>query len=107
MKPVKLCQHIKDNGSFCGSPALRKRRYCYFHDELQRRRRRIARCQLIASTAGEFDLEGKELMSNVVARSPEIKNLILNSFNPKTLRDTFGLNPDGSRFCNREGGGGD
>lgn len=34
MPPVVLprqCEHIKTNGEFCGSPALRGRNYCYFH----------------------------------------------------------------------------
>jgi len=30
-KTVRLCEHIKTNGEFCGSPALRGRNYCYFH----------------------------------------------------------------------------
>jgi len=25
------CQHIKVNGTHCGSPALRRNRFCYFH----------------------------------------------------------------------------
>jgi hypothetical protein len=28
---VPRCQHIKVNGTQCGSPALRKERFCYFH----------------------------------------------------------------------------
>jgi hypothetical protein len=27
----KSCQHIKTNGTRCGSPALNNRRYCFFH----------------------------------------------------------------------------
>jgi hypothetical protein len=40
-KPAQ-CEHIKTNGLRCGSPALRDRRYCYFHfcaHDLRRRRR--------------------------------------------------------------------
>src|SRR5438128_10206339 len=40
-KPAQ-CEHIKANGLRCGSPALRQRRYCYFHScahDLRRRRR--------------------------------------------------------------------
>src|SRR5881227_2009352 len=40
-KPAQ-CEHIKANGLRCGSPALRERRYCYFHfcaHDLRRRRR--------------------------------------------------------------------
>src|SRR5438270_10926732 len=39
---VPQCEHIKANGLRCGSPALRERRYCYFHfcaHDLRRRRR--------------------------------------------------------------------
>jgi len=28
---VARCQHIKVNGTQCGSPALRNETYCYFH----------------------------------------------------------------------------
>jgi hypothetical protein len=28
---VARCQHIKVNGTQCGSPALRQEKYCYFH----------------------------------------------------------------------------
>ncbi|HLI62817.1 MAG TPA: hypothetical protein VKV05_05425 [Terriglobales bacterium] len=31
LKRARQCQHIKANGEFCGSPALRGRRHCYFH----------------------------------------------------------------------------
>ncbi len=27
----RQCEHVKTNGEFCGSPALRGRNYCYFH----------------------------------------------------------------------------
>jgi hypothetical protein len=30
-KTPRQCEHIKINGEFCGSPALRGRNYCYFH----------------------------------------------------------------------------
>ena len=31
-KPVfPICEHIKDNGLRCGSPAIRGRHFCYFH----------------------------------------------------------------------------
>src|SRR6202158_503276 len=28
---IRRCQHIKVNGTQCGSPALREEKYCYFH----------------------------------------------------------------------------
>ena len=30
---ILRCQHLKINGTQCGSPALRNERYCYFHHE--------------------------------------------------------------------------
>jgi len=31
MKRIPQCEHIKTNGTRCGSPALRSRKFCYFH----------------------------------------------------------------------------
>ncbi len=31
-RPVPLCQGFKDDGSKCGSPALRGHQLCYFHN---------------------------------------------------------------------------
>ncbi len=41
----KYCQHIKEGGSFCGSAALRGRRYCYFHLRLRARRLAMAKAE--------------------------------------------------------------
>ena len=43
MDNVPRCQHIKMNGTQCGSPALRSRRLCFFHDRIQRERTKIAK----------------------------------------------------------------
>src|SRR5208282_6094370 len=32
---IPRCQHIKVNGTQCGSPALRRNRLCYFHKSWQ------------------------------------------------------------------------
>jgi hypothetical protein len=34
LEDVPRCQHVKVNGTQCGSPALRRRRHCYFHDHM-------------------------------------------------------------------------
>src|SRR5271169_4224266 len=39
---VPRCQHIKMNGTQCGSPSLRYRRLCFFHDRIRRERAKIA-----------------------------------------------------------------
>jgi hypothetical protein len=39
--PCPTCQHIKLDGVPCGSPALSRKPYCYFHQRLISRHRRI------------------------------------------------------------------
>jgi hypothetical protein len=53
LENVPRCQHVKVNGTQCGSPALRRRRRCYFHDCIARHRRKIA---ANTTTEGRFDL---------------------------------------------------
>src|SRR5271155_3555274 len=43
MDNVPRCQHIKMNGTQCGSPALRNRRQCFFHERIRRERAKIAK----------------------------------------------------------------
>src|SRR5436305_4454059 len=50
---VPRCQHLKMNGVQCMSPALRWRRLCFFHNRIQRERKRIAKEE---STQRRFDL---------------------------------------------------
>jgi hypothetical protein len=38
---IRRCQHIKVNGTQCGSPALRNERRCYFHEQCIVRSREI------------------------------------------------------------------
>jgi len=42
LENVNRCQHVKVNGTQCGSPALRRRRMCFFHVRCQEQRARIA-----------------------------------------------------------------
>src|SRR5579863_3096702 len=35
------CQHLKINGTQCGSPALRRNRFCFFHKRYQDERIRL------------------------------------------------------------------
>ena len=43
MDNVPRCQHIKMNGTQCGSPALRWRRQFFFHERIRRERAKIAK----------------------------------------------------------------
>jgi len=40
---VRTCDHLKEDGVYCNSPALRGRDYCYFHLNLRGRRLKAAR----------------------------------------------------------------
>lgn len=42
LENVPRCQHVKMNGTQCGSPALRWRRNCFFHERIRRERAKIA-----------------------------------------------------------------
>ncbi len=53
LENVPRCQHVKVNGTQCGSPALRRRRRCYFHDCIAWHRRKIAANETMQ---GRFDL---------------------------------------------------
>jgi hypothetical protein len=53
MDNVPRCQHIKMNGTQCGSPALRWRRQCFFHERIRRERAKIAKDM---SAERRFDL---------------------------------------------------
>jgi len=99
-RPAKLCQYIKADGNFCRSPALRRRRYCHRHIEQRRRECRLARYRTIAKLRADAEEEQKSYvrMADVMLKSPPLKKMILKYFDDDTLRDTFGLNPDGSRL---------
>jgi len=38
---IRRCQHIKVNGTQCGSPAAREHSYCYFHVRWHRKGRQV------------------------------------------------------------------
>jgi len=42
LEDVPRCQHVKVNGTQCGSPALRRRRRCYFHHRMLDGRKQFA-----------------------------------------------------------------
>jgi hypothetical protein len=41
LENVPRCHHVKVNGTQCGSPALRRRRLCFFHDRIRREQARL------------------------------------------------------------------
>ena len=45
MTQYETCRHVKEDGAYCGSPALRERKYCYYH--LMQRGRRLRRARAL------------------------------------------------------------
>jgi hypothetical protein len=45
MMQYETCRHVKEDGAYCGSPALRERKYCYYH--LMQRGRRLRRARAL------------------------------------------------------------
>jgi hypothetical protein len=43
--PFETCSHVKEDGVYCDSPALRSRKYCYYHLMQRGRRLRLALAQ--------------------------------------------------------------
>lgn len=46
MPKFKRCLHVKDDGTVCEAPAMRRRSCCYFHTELRRRQRRKQKARM-------------------------------------------------------------
>lgn len=44
---IPLCNHVKNNGSVCESPALKDHDYCYFHTAARERSKRQRRAALL------------------------------------------------------------
>ena len=42
---IKTCDHVKENGRCCGSPAVTDRDYCHFHLTIRGRRLKMARAR--------------------------------------------------------------
>ena len=85
MRRFRLCQHTKDDGALCGSPAMRRRSYCYFHLEVVRRRRqlaRMARTQRLLAEAKRYDDRilalnsyGMNLLGHYSRATPEARSI--------------------------------
>src|SRR5438876_11740789 len=102
------CEHIKANGLRCGSPALRQRRYCYFHfcaHDLRRRRRQQPNApfvlplledansiqmaiQQVAEAVPEERIDNKRAGLLLFALQTAACNLKNTDFEPKQLRES-------------------
>ena len=57
---MTICEHIKDNGSTCGSPALTGYSFCFFHQRLRQPRHRPGDFDRLEARKKEIDKETPE-----------------------------------------------
>lgn len=79
---IRHCEHVKANGHFCGSPAMRERNYCFFHlNHLGRKLR--AEKQAMRGEA-TFDLPLVEDSASVQLALMQVTNALLHgTIDPK------------------------
>jgi hypothetical protein len=69
------CQHIKINGTQCGSPALRRNKFCFFHKKWHEQRIRINGRQ--ARRARSIDLPVLEDANSIQVAIMQIMRMIM------------------------------
>ena len=78
------CQHIKVNGVQCGSPALRRNRFCFFHKRFHDERIRLA-ADRARRGAGTFTLPVLEDANAIqIALMQVMRMLLSNQIDHKT-----------------------
>ncbi len=78
------CQHIKVNGTQCGSPALRRNRFCFFHKRFQTERIAVNQARA-RRRAAIFDLPVLEDANSIQVSLMQIMRLLtLGHLDPKT-----------------------
>jgi hypothetical protein len=74
---LRTCDHLKEDGIYCQSPALKGRDYCYFHLNLRGRRLNMARNRALAADQ-PLDLPFPEDMHSVQVTLFEVVNALVN-----------------------------
>ena len=84
------CSHLKDDGTHCGSPAVRQNKFCYFHKRMHeerivvhqaRARRRCARFEFpLLEDAGSIRLSRTRVTRQVANGHMDAKTANLLSF---------------------------
>lgn len=78
------CQHIKVNGVQCGSPALRRNRFCFFHKRFHDERIRLA-ADRARRSSGTFVLPVLEDANSIqIALMQVIRGLLAHQIDHKT-----------------------
>ena len=73
---VPRCQHLKINGTQCGSPALRRNRFCYFHKRFQEEKIKL-NCDRARRGTATFILPVLEDADSIQVSLMQIMRLLL------------------------------
>jgi len=73
----KYCQHVKENGTFCNSGAMKGRHYCYFHLRLRARRLAMAKARA-TNTAWRLNLPPLEDLHAVQSSIMQVIDAVAN-----------------------------
>lgn len=80
------CQHLKINGTQCGSPALRRQRFCFFHKRFQDERIKLS-THARSRAAATFLLPVLEDANSIqIALMQVMRLLVSQQMDPKTAR---------------------
>src|SRR5277367_6233237 len=74
---ISRCQHIKVNGTQCGSPALKSRRLCFFHNRWREARIEFCQSGAPAQAITSIDLPVLEDANSVQVAIMQVLRLIL------------------------------
>jgi len=72
---VPRCQHLKVNGTQCGSPALKRNRFCFFHKRYQEERIKL-NCDRVRRNRASFYLPVLEDANSIQVSLMQIMRLL-------------------------------
>ena len=72
---VPRCQHLKVNGTQCGSPALKRNRFCFFHKRYQEERIKL-NCDRVRHNRASFYLPVLEDANSIQVSLMQIMRLL-------------------------------
>ncbi len=76
---IRRCQHIKVNGTQCGSPALRDEKYCYYHLQCHQKNMQVHLNAPAPAEHGPITLPTLEDANSIQAGLVEVMRLLLTS----------------------------
>ena len=83
-RQLRTCDHLREDGTYCGSPAMRHRKYCYYHLRHRARRLLIARAAARRET-WSLDLPPLDDLASVQSALTQVLQAVAaNLLDPRT-----------------------